>query len=193
MQYRHNQAWFTFHYVSIKSDTVQPVGSLSVLFTFHYVSIKSSMWPSAWAAAWAYLHSTMYLLNPTMKNISWMKNAFTFHYVSIKSSVPYSVVVPASNLHSTMYLLNPTAPAKPTANLPFTFHYVSIKSGKTSYFHVKYSNEFTFHYVSIKSLDWSSSLWSEANLHSTMYLLNHQLDYYYSLKHTFIYIPLCIY
>ena len=41
MQYRHNQAWFTFHYVSIKSDTVQPVGSLSVLFTFHYVSIKS--------------------------------------------------------------------------------------------------------------------------------------------------------
>ena len=80
-----------------------------------------------------------------------MKNAFTFHYVSIKSSVPYSVVVPASNLHSTMYLLNPTAPAKPTANLPFTFHYVSIKSGKTSYFHVKYSNEFTFHYVSIKS------------------------------------------
>ena len=63
MQYRHNQAWFTFHYVSIKSDTVQPVGSLSVLFTFHYVSIKSSMWPSAWAAAWAYLHSTMYLLN----------------------------------------------------------------------------------------------------------------------------------
>ena len=53
----------------------------------------------------------------------------------------------------------------------FTFHYVSIKS-----FPKQADSEtvlaFTFHYVSIKSL--TDGLWTgmDANLHSTMYLLN---------------------
>ena len=54
---------FTFHYVSIKSETCR----------LHHASHEN-------------LHSTMYLLNPDTADGKGGVSEFTFHYVSIKSS-----------------------------------------------------------------------------------------------------------
>ena len=75
---------FTFHYVSIKSQSVIIVSPGLSLFTFHYVSIKS-------LKCWRYRK---------------MLKRFTFHYVSIKSTQFSTLFLIRENLHSTMYLLN---------------------------------------------------------------------------------------
>ena len=75
---------FTFHYVSIKSDVMAGnIGKIAT-FTFHYVSIKSGVALST-INSYIHLHSTMYLLNPYLMNLS----------------MPI-----IDHLHSTMYLLN---------------------------------------------------------------------------------------
>ena len=54
------------------------------LFTFHYVSIKSQT-ISPQIINQANLHSTMYLLNHVVRENNQTYRLFTFHYVSIKS------------------------------------------------------------------------------------------------------------
>ena len=73
----------------------------------------------------------------------------------------------------------------------FTFHYVSIKS-QTQAETFTTTNAFTFHYVSIKSFAALAVSAIEADLHSTMYLLNLNLGLTGSGPNS-IYIPLCIY
>ena len=53
---------FTFHYVSIKSQSVRYNPHTACIFTFHYVSIKSSANKTERLER-KNLHSTMYLLN----------------------------------------------------------------------------------------------------------------------------------
>ena len=141
----------------------------NIIFTFHYVSIKSF---------------------PPLPNIN-LNVTFTFHYVSIKSSRSFSKPSRLINLHSTMYLLNRAALMIKVLLIVFTFHYVSIKSG-TCHIMIIVLKIFTFHYVSIKSYEGNKVYDFMANLHSTMYLLNHRqtLNACYA---DFIYIPLCIY
>ena len=100
---------------------------------------------------YAYLHSTMYLLNqlriPRLPDLL----GFTFHYVSIKSVAQRSAPTAEPDLHSTMYLLNHSCVI------------VVSSAGKL----------FTFHYVSIKSaLSFPKCQHPQKYLHSTMYLLN---------------------
>ena len=57
---------FTFHYVSIKSNINKIYSVIESRFTFHYVSIKS-IFDEFINAYYKYLHSTMYLLNPSDK------------------------------------------------------------------------------------------------------------------------------
>ena len=56
---------FTFHYVSIKSHMSMHSSYDHSLFTFHYVSIKSWAYLNA-LGGFSDLHSTMYLLNPSL-------------------------------------------------------------------------------------------------------------------------------
>ena len=53
---------FTFHYVSIKSQSVRYNPHTACIFTFHYVSIKSLSALGCFHTQ-VDLHSTMYLLN----------------------------------------------------------------------------------------------------------------------------------
>ena len=138
------------------------------VFTFHYVK--------------SYLHSTMYLLNPTysLATVN-VKSQFTFHYVSIKSVINFHVCRNFRYLHSTMYLLNLFVERIYSVYTQFTFHYVSIKS----HFTIRTifgSNLFTFHYVSIKSYLTSLLMLIINHLHSTMYLLNLSVIVYTSLN-----------
>ena len=77
---------FTFHYVSIKSKVESTYTEMGGEFTFHYVSIKSVLLTEIDLEIYKNLHSTMYLLNLTLRyrnrNQAFI---FTFHYVSIKS------------------------------------------------------------------------------------------------------------
>ena len=54
---------FTFHYVSIKTDSFDITNNGWIIFTFHYVSIKTGK-PAT---------------------LDYEINGFTFHYVSIKT------------------------------------------------------------------------------------------------------------
>ena len=108
---------FTFHYVSIKSSAFMSTFLTVFEFTFHYVSIKSLIIYST-PAYIPDLHSTMYLLNPSMAmSQSVLKSSFTFHYVSIKSWKHCCIA---------------DSPDR------FTFHYVSIKSILLCHQHIIY-------------------------------------------------------
>ena len=74
---------FTFHNVSIKTETFPPKLSSVIQFTFHNVSIKTCSRP--------------YLLVPGQQ--------FTFHNVSIKTCHNTGGDSNSANLHSTMFLL----------------------------------------------------------------------------------------
>ena len=76
-----------------------------IAFTFHYVSIKSHSLQSLMTKE-TNLHSTMYLLNQEGNEQGKYYVIFTFHYVSIKSMLRLTPSVTGTNLHSTMYLLN---------------------------------------------------------------------------------------
>ena len=102
------------------------------------------------SAQFLHLHSTMFLLNRR-----W--SARTTNTML--------------NLHSTMFLLNLQSQTPSHYHSLFTFHYVSIKSSNNDIMYVK-STEFTFHYVSIKSTTAQTQKILDANLHSTMFLLN---------------------
>ena len=78
---------FTFHYVSIKSDTESLTFDALFKFTFHYVSIKSKPY----------------------EECKEFRKEFTFHYVSIKSFYLLLYLLLFLNLHSTMFLLNQEA------------------------------------------------------------------------------------
>ena len=56
-----NHCRFTFHYVSIKTESSSNVVLSTVLFTFHYVSIKTILLMTEQVGLMN-LHSTMYLL-----------------------------------------------------------------------------------------------------------------------------------
>ena len=103
---RQQIVWFTFHYVSIKSALGCKRYMYETEFTFHYVSIKSLNTKNITAVTFN-LHSTMYLLNP---------------------SVVFTLYIKMINLHSTMYLLNRVSFIASMYYFIFTFHYVSIKS-----------------------------------------------------------------
>ena len=99
-------------------------------FTFHYVSIKSNSRVKK-DSIYFNLHSTMYLLNPKRPWLLYEKGStFTFHYVSIKSQpMAANFFSDSFNLHSTMYLLNLGWDSFDCSlTKKFTFHYVSIKS-----------------------------------------------------------------
>ena len=74
---------FTFHYVSIKTESVKFLAFTSDIFTFHYVSIKTTVSDTT-IVFFFNLHSTMYLL---------------------KLICISCIIVINYNLHSTMYLL----------------------------------------------------------------------------------------
>ena len=119
---------FTFHYVSINSNSLGATVTLSTLFTFHYVSINSGL--------------LRHLLSRT--------KSFTFHYVSINSIYNIYHVCFSHYLHSTMYLLIPGIVNKLKYQSKFTFHYVSINSDALLMI-IEVLTRFTFHYVSINS------------------------------------------
>ena len=60
---------FTFHYVSIKSNVTGGNGGNGGSFTFHYVSIKSKSC-ACLCEELHHLHSTMYLLNLRMTDLT---------------------------------------------------------------------------------------------------------------------------
>ena len=95
---------FTFHYVSIKTQTALVGFEPTNTFTFHYVSIKTYDRCRP-AHQNSYLHSTMYLLKPAVRITQSQSLTFTFHYVSIKTYLNYSLYNHHYYLHSTMYLL----------------------------------------------------------------------------------------
>ena len=100
------------------------------------------------------LHSTMYLLKPSLQLVKYIESRFTFHYVSIKTIrfTPdnYIIIIFTfhyvsiktkrfckdenieDNLHSTMYLLKPLAVTGNIFSSSFTFHYVSIKTSSSN-------------------------------------------------------------
>ena len=97
---------FTFHNVSIKSNSNKYLGVAIFDFTFHNVSIKSEFTRKLFSRRQP-LHSTMYLLNPGRKRQESISNIdFTFHNVSIKSEELTGATLTYWPLHSTMYLLN---------------------------------------------------------------------------------------
>ena len=119
---------FTFHYVSIKSDTGTDIETVTQRFTFHYVSIKSYR----------------SLITPPSTLL------FTFHYVSIKSAGTVFDLNNQTNLHSTMYLLNlldNTGSSAQHKYLHSTMYLLNRKMCKNK----QKEKQFTFHYVSIKS------------------------------------------
>ena len=63
-----NPVEFTFHYVSIKSMGKATAQGIKSAFTFHYVSIKSDNAQHNYQG-YRNLHSTMYLLNPTVLHL----------------------------------------------------------------------------------------------------------------------------
>ena len=87
---------------------------------------------------------------------------------------PSTLIQCGQNLHSTMYLLNLNVFKAQINEIIFTFHYVSIKFRPTQRGYQGQS-QFTFHYVSIKSNTFRLCRGGLSYLHSTMYLLNHQL------------------
>ena len=97
---------FTFHYVSISTDSVHSGGGGSLPFTFHYVSISTEQEINEDTDI-LHLHSTMYLFQP--ESLSEIRN------------VPYY-------LHSTMYLFQPVRNVRVLEMPLFTFHYVSIST-----------------------------------------------------------------
>ena len=76
---------FTFHYVSISTESPLHDKDQNPTFTFHYVSIST-----------IFDDGTMYI-----------SLSFTFHYVSISTLCDAEPVLAAVNLHSTMYLFQP--------------------------------------------------------------------------------------
>ena len=99
--------FFTFHYVSIKTQYRRHNQSDYDYFTFHYVSIKTR-WLKLTIDEIFALHSTMSLLKPEFHSDGKKYHFhFTFHYVSIKT-----IKSEFADL-AVMY---------------FTFHYVSIKT-----------------------------------------------------------------
>ena len=101
-----NRSWFTFHYVSIKSDAIAVYVDDTHVFTFHYVSIKSQ-----WLKHRRDNRLSFTFHYVSIKSIPEIHDEeavlkFTFHYVSIKSCMcTYSYRIDV-HLHSTMYLLN---------------------------------------------------------------------------------------
>ena len=122
------RAWFTFHYVSIKSRWTLSAKYTLKSFTFHYVSIKSSSLPVLLflfrnlhstmyllnragdfrhSPLWRDLHSTMYLLNPEQikeELLAW-ENLHSTMYLLNRCDAPTTIQF-VNHLHSTMYLLN---------------------------------------------------------------------------------------
>ena len=99
--------WFTFHYVSIKSqsDCTQGIKSVYLHSTMYLLNPNGDLYMMF---AKINLHSTMYLLNREFghRGVGGSRK-FTFHYVSIKSNAERSTMCRSPS---------------------FTFHYVSIKS-----------------------------------------------------------------
>ena len=68
---------FTFHYVSIKTITSIATLHMCNIFTFHYVSIKTRKM-LRWRSLWFHLHSTMYLLKPTVGGTAYCKGIYIY-------------------------------------------------------------------------------------------------------------------
>ena len=98
---------FTFHHVSIKTESPTPQVDLPLQFTFHHVSIKTILLRTV-SRNISYSHSTMYLL---------------------KLARRMPVVEEQINSHSTMYLLKQSdVTTHHKTGISFTFHHVSIKT-----------------------------------------------------------------
>ena len=101
---------FTFHYVSIKTETDNNANTTFNLFTFHYVSIKTNMRVIILRLV-SDLHSTMYLLKLKqliMISHYQMNLHSTMYLLKLFTAASYFVV--CAYLHSTMYLLKPVLP-----------------------------------------------------------------------------------
>ena len=76
---------FTFHNVSINTDTVAPKSRVVLSFTFHNVSINTNI-VNTILKRYITLHSTMFLLiQVDTANDSRNPGIFTFHNVSINT------------------------------------------------------------------------------------------------------------
>ena len=100
---------FTFHYVSIKTQT--HLNLTQFRETLHStMSLLKLLFSSRLKPARIALHSTMSLLK--LSWLDWYRRKsfyFTFHYVSIKTGYKFSVIFADFTLHSTMSLLKPRA------------------------------------------------------------------------------------
>ena len=121
---------FTFHYVSINTETYRKWNQEIYRFTFHYVSINTQV-PEIYHDPVETLHSTMFLLiQPWHHRKPRHHRNFTFHYVSINTDVSGWIICRSPS---------------------FTFHYVSINTGNRRNPYVAKKTNFTFHYVSINT------------------------------------------
>ena len=98
---------FTFHDVSINTDTTQSRKDSVLNFTFHDVSINTAI-ATRLNVPFNPLHSTMFLLILEFRLFNSTLHAFTFHDVSINTSFVRLFGMPGrQTLHSTMFLLIP--------------------------------------------------------------------------------------
>ena len=99
---------FTFHNVSINTDTQKFAFLFEFEFTFHNVSINTIVIHQM-SIHISYLHSTMFLLILFYgDDIINMIAGFTFHNVSINTGLSGCPWFSLPSLHSTMFLLIPT-------------------------------------------------------------------------------------
>ena len=97
-------------------------------FTFHNVSINTT-YDLIILYHRYYLHSTMFLLIPLMKNGTFSGlGKFTFHNVSINTMDRIFEDMLRFYLHSTMFLLIRIRHGRDSTGSRFTFHNVSINT-----------------------------------------------------------------
>ena len=141
---------FTFHYVSISTDSFGHWEMDCVVFTFHYVSISTA----------------------SIKNEGGAADKFTFHYVSISTYCPCKRRTP-------ILIYIPLCIYFNWRSLGGSSRYIVIYIPLCIYFNKsqkrawELATSFTFHYVSISTKQIWNILIFFINLHSTMYLFQH--------------------
>ena len=98
---------FTFHDVSINTDSTPNKTAAKSFFTFHDVSINTRCCFRHIPWSINALHSTMFLLILRILQLSDCSSGFTFHDVSINTFCTKEETGRRIALHSTMFLLIP--------------------------------------------------------------------------------------
>ena len=119
---------FTFHYVSISTQSSVTLENCTIKFTFHYVSISTSTDNRNKNTKTTFTFHYVSISTDTTHNKSTENTKFTFHYVSISTPQEISAGLSGYNLHSTMYLFQQYTDIDLHFIMTFTFHYVSIST-----------------------------------------------------------------